>query len=98
MVTKQLVVFFLIGGGLILLGAGFWLKKRIFLIKQYDASSISDKEGLAKVAGLYVMGIGVMIFLASFLAQAIGNYAWMLFAVLISLSSMFMLKVIMKYM
>jgi hypothetical protein len=98
MVTKQLIVFFLIGGALILMGAGFWLKKKIFLIKQYDESSISDKDGLAKSAGLYVIGIGVLIFLTSFLAQAIGNYAWMIFAVLVSLSSMIMLKVITKYM
>ncbi|MCF6136313.1 DUF3784 domain-containing protein [Pseudalkalibacillus berkeleyi] len=97
MVTKQLIVFFLIGGALILMGAGFWLKKNIFLIKHYNESSISDKEGLAKVAGLYVIAIGALIFLTSFLAQAVGNFAWIILAVLVSLSSMLMLKIIMKY-
>ena len=98
MVAKQMVVFFLIGSSLIFLGAGFWLKKRIFLIKQYEESSITDKEGLAKSAGLYVIGIGVLIFLASILSQTVGIYAWVIFAILVSLSSIGMLRVIMKYM
>ncbi|MGM7700304.1 DUF3784 domain-containing protein [Pseudalkalibacillus sp. Hm43] len=98
MVTKQLIVFYMIGGALILLGAGFWLKKNIFLIKNYEASSIADKEGLAKSAGIYVIAIGVLIFLTSFLTQAIGNFAWMIFAILVSLSSLLMMRIIMKYM
>ncbi|WP_408009661.1 DUF3784 domain-containing protein [Pseudalkalibacillus sp. A8] len=97
MVTKQLIAVLLIGSSLILLGAGFWLKKSIFLIKQYDESSIADKEGLAKSAGLYVMVIGVMIFLPAFLSQLIGIYAWIVFGVLVSLSSVFMLRVMTKY-
>ncbi len=97
MVTKQFVAVFLIGCSLILIGAGFWWKKSIFLIKQYGESSITDKEGLAKSAGLYVMAIGVMIFLAAFLSQLIGIYAWIAFGVLVSISSVFMLKVMTKY-
>ncbi|MGP4081809.1 DUF3784 domain-containing protein [Pseudalkalibacillus sp. R45] len=97
MVTKQLVAVFLIGGSLFLLGAGFWLKKSIFLIKHYDESSVTDKKGLAKAAGLYVMAIGVMIFLAALLAQLIGIYSWIILGILISLSSVLMLRIMTKY-
>ncbi|MCF6411178.1 hypothetical protein [Pseudalkalibacillus salsuginis] len=97
MVTKQFVAIFLIGSSLILLGAGFWWKKSIFLIKQYGESSITDKEGLSKSAGLYIMAIGVMIFLAAFLSQLVGIYAWIVFGVMVSLSSVLMLKIMTKY-
>ncbi|WLD94197.1 hypothetical protein [Alkalihalobacillus sp. AL-G] len=98
MVTKQLVVFSVIGGALILLGLSFIWKKSIIMIRDYDKSEIKDKEGLAKLAGLYIAGIGVLVFVASFLSGMIGVSAWIGFAVLVSASSFVMLKNLTNYM
>ncbi|WP_257348328.1 hypothetical protein [Pseudalkalibacillus decolorationis] len=97
METNKVILISLVGVTLIILGLRFILKKSITIIKDYDQSTIEDKEGLAKAIGLYVTIIGFLVIVVVLISEWTGLVIWVIFAVLVSASSILMLGVIKKY-
>ncbi|MCX6216105.1 hypothetical protein [Spirosoma sp.] len=59
------------GIGLALLGAGIWRYKATHLLSNVDSNQVdpSKKDGLARYAGLYCIGVGGIFFGLSFVIE-----------------------------